>query len=331
MKKIFLLSFLAVFSFATAQAQTKKKAAPKKAASTAKPVEQAVVKETTPVVTVPKKPAKFKQDGFVFAKDTVAVVVEPIAYPVIKREDVVYAKRVWREVDFRDRANRVLASPKVNLLAVVFDAISKGELELHEIDDEAFLKHPVSSEKRGSGGKSYADTLFLGVNVNTNELNSVSNDFFAQSFKGLRIKEDWILDIRRGVFEPRIVGVAPIRLDTRQAINADGSAILGADGQPMPPSVTEQPVGWINFDELRPLLANTKIVNNENSNSGITFDDIFVRRLFYSNIIKEDNVNDLRIQDMTINGRPLTERERLLESEKIKKKIADFEQGLWEY
>jgi gliding motility associated protien GldN len=289
---------------------------------------QAVTQQAAPK---PVKPKKFKQDGYVFAKDTVSVLVEPIPLPVINKEDVVFTKRVWREIDFRDKGNKVLTSPKVNLLAVIFDAVSKGELEMHAIDDESFEKEPIASVKSGATDKSLADTSFLGVNLNTNELNGANNDFFAQSFKGLRVKEDWVFDGKRGVFEPRIVGIAPIRMDTRQAMNADGTPIMGADGQPMPPTVTDQPVGWINFEELRPLLANTKIANDENSNSGLTFDDVFLRRLFFSNIIKQDNAADLRIQDIEINGRRLTDKEKLLEAEKIRKKMADFEQGLWEY
>ena len=324
MKRIFLFGFLIAFSVASfAQAKKGTRNAPKKtAAAPAKPVEAA---------PIAKKPIKFKQDGFVFTKDTAVVIVEPVPYAEIRREDAIYTKRVWREVDFRDQGNKILTSPKVNLLAVIFGAISKGELDLHAIDDESFEKDPLSSTKPNAKAMSAADTSFLGVNPNTNELNGANNDFFAQSFKGIRIKEDWVFDIRRGVFEPRIVGIAPIRMDSRQSLNQDGSPIMGADGQPMPPSVTDQPVGWINYEELRPLLANTKISNDGNDNSGLTFDDIFLRRLFFSNIVKQANSGDLRIQDIEINGRLLTTKERLLEAERIKKKMADFEQGLWEY
>ncbi len=330
MKRILLLTGFVFFSLGSfAQVKKKTTAAKPKPVAT-NPVTQEVA--STPAATPkPIKPRKFKQDGYVFDKDTVVVQVEPIPLPVINKEDVVFTKRVWREIDFRDKGNKVLTSPKVNLLAVIFDAISKGELELHAIDDESFQKEPIASTKSGANDKSLVDTSFLGVNLNTNELNGANNDFFAQSFKGLRVKEDWVFDGKRGTFEPRIVGIAPIRMDTRQAMNADGTPVLGADGQPMPPTITDQPVGWINFEELRPLLANTKIANDENSNSGLTFDDVFLRRLFFSNIIKEDNAADLRIQDIEINGRRLTDKEKLVEAEKIRKKMADFEQGLWEY
>jgi hypothetical protein len=70
----------------------------------------------------------------------------------------------------------------------------------------------------------------------------------------------------------------------------------------------------------------TKIANNGNDNSGINFDDVFVRRLFYSNITKWSNAADNRIVDYIANSK-----DRLIESERIKKWLSDFEQGLWEY
>lgn len=327
MKRIFLFSALVVLSVSVfaQKRNTTKKATPTKTTTTVKTTDAAPVA----AAVVPKKPRKFKQDGFVYERDT--VVAEPVPYAKIDREDAVVAMRIWREVDFRDKGNKILTSPKVNLLGVIYNAISKGELELYGIDDESFAKDPVSSTKPGNSDKSLADTSFLGVNPNTNELNGANNDFFALSFKGIRIKEDWVFDLRRGVLEPRIVGIAPVRMDSRQSLNADGTPMVGADGQPLPETVTEQPVGWIYFEDLRPILANTKIANDGNDNSGITFDDIFLRRLFFSNITKESNSSDLRIQDIEINGRKLTDREKLLEAERIKKKIADYEQGLWEY
>ncbi|WP_199120513.1 gliding motility protein GldN [Pedobacter sp. ASV28] len=332
MKKIFL--FVVLVSLSTVLFAQNKKGTGKNTPAKKPTVTKAKTETPPPVTPVkeevkPKKPRKPKQDGYVFAKDT--IVAEPIPYPEIKKEDIVYTKRVWRIIDFRDKGNQVLTSPKVNLIGVIYDAISKGELELFGIDDESFERDPVSAEKPKNSKKSLADTSFLGINPNTNELNGANNDFFAQAFKGLRLKEDWIFDVKRGVFEPRIVGIAPIRLDSRAALNADGTPVVGADGQPMAPTVTEQPVGWIYFDDLRTLLANTKIANDGNDNSGLTFDDIFLRRLFFSHITKTSNSADLRIEDLMENGKALTPKERLLEAERIKKKMADFEQGLWEY
>lgn len=290
-----------------------------------------------PVATTPpvaKKKFVPKQDGYMFNSDTAITKLDstagkPVELPEIKREDIVYSKRIWRMIDFRDPGNAILNSPTVNLLKVINDAIAEGVLDLHAVDDESFQKEPMSGVKANGATSSAADTAFRGVNPNTQEMNNLSPEFFASAFKGIRIKEDWIFDGKRGVFEPRIVGVAPIRLDIRSQ-NEKGEPILGPDGQPKP-EVTEQPVGWIRYEELRPILATVKIADDNNDNSGITLDDIFTKRLFYSYITKQSNSKNDRIQDLKIAGKELTSREQLLESERIKKQMADFEQGLWEY
>jgi gliding motility associated protien GldN len=301
MKRIFFMSlYVLATTFVFAQAPTPKKIVPKKA---------------------PKK------DGFVFKEASVADTVVP--YAEVKQEDVYYTKRVWREIDLKDRGNEILVSPKVNLIGVIYQALSNGELDLYASDDEEWKGQPISSQK-GSGPKaglnSTLDTAFLGVNPSTNEVNRANNGFFAESFTTLRIKEDWILDIKRGIFEPRIIGVAPVRIDVKTAVDNNGNPVVDPATNKVRADTVKSVAGWIYFDDLREILVKTKVANNYNDNSGINFDDIFTRRLFYSNITKQSNTADNRIEDILFNPK-----ERLLESEKIKKAMADFEQGLWEY
>lgn len=283
-----------------------------------------------------KKPKLPKKDGFLY-KESVADTIVP--YAPVNEEDVIYTKRVWRMIDFRDKGNQALKSPKVNLIGTIYAAVNKGELDMYAIDDEDFQRDAVNLEKdakikakyNSKGDLSDADVAFLGENSDGSSLNSADNEFFAQRFAGVRIKEDWILDIKRGIFEPRIVGVAPIRMDVKERLNPDGSAMIDATGKPLPADTLMGAVGWFYFDDLRNVLSKQKIANDGNDNSGITFDDVFLRRLFYSNLTKTSNSADLRIEDLEINGRKLTQKERLFEAERLKKYMADFEQGLWEY
>jgi len=63
-----------------------------------------------------------------------------------------------------------------------------------------------------------------------------------------------------------------------------------------------------------------------NSANGFSYDDVFTRRLFSSYIIKEDRPDGMRIKDYKETGM-----ERLTESEWIKQRLVDFEQGRWSY
>lgn len=277
------------------------------------------------VKVTPKKKLIPKRDGYIGTETSVADTVVP--FSVINDEDIAYVKRVWREIDLRDRGNAILASPQVNLVGVIYAALNNGELDMYAGDDESFKGQPISSSKKNDPkaiNSSSADTAFLGVNPNTNEINRANNEFFKATFNTIRIKEDWVLDIKRGIFEPRIVGIALVRTDTKTQVDNNGNPVvdsLGKSGVDL--SVV---AGWFRFEDLREVLVKTKIANNGNDRSGINFDDVFVRRLFYSNITKWSNAEDNRIQDYIANSK-----ERLLESEKFKKILSDFEQGLWEY
>lgn len=274
---------------------------------------------------IPKKKLGPKKDGYIYKETTEADTVVP--YSVVNKEDVAFTKRIWREIDLRDRGNSVLASPKVNLLSIIYEALKNGELDMYASDNEDFQTgDPISQKKISDTSSSAVDTAFLGVNPSTNEVNRANNEFFAASYPIIRIKEDWILDIKRGIFEPRIIGIAPVRIDVKTQLDNNGNPVMDPTTNTVRADTLKSAVGWFYFDDLREILVKHKIANNGNDNSGINFDDVFIRRLFYSYITKESNAADNRLQDLF-----LTSKERLIEAEKIKKKWADFEQGLWEY
>lgn len=308
MKRLVFLSLFFLAS-ATVFAQT---------GGTTPPVQE---KKVTPKKKGPKK------DGFIYREESEADTVVP--YAKVAKEDVAYTKRIWREIDLRDRGNAILASPKVNILNTIYKALAAGELDLYSSEDEDFQGEPLNQTKGNDPNvtnSSAVDTAFLGVNPGTSEINRANNEFFAASFTTLRIKEDWILDIKRGIFEPRIVGIAPVRIDVKTQTDNNGNPVLDPTTNAPRADTLRTVAGWLYFDDLREILVKTKVANDNNDNSGINFDDVFTRRLFYSNIVKQSNSADNRIEDYLSNSK-----ERLLESERLKKIMADFEQGLWEY
>ena len=85
------------------------------------------------------------------------------------------------------------------------------------------------------------------------------------------------------------------------------------------------PLFWVYYPEARKLLANSEVFNRENDAARLSFDDMFQKRLFGSYIYKESNVYDRRIEDYR------TGINALLESEKIKEDISNFEHDMWEF
>jgi hypothetical protein len=65
------------------------------------------------------------------------------------------------------------------------------------------------------------------------------------------------------------------------------------------------------------------LVKNEGENK--TFEDIFMKRMFSSTIIKEGNVYDRSIDQYMVGL------DALLEAQNIKNEIFNFEHDLWEY
>ncbi len=301
MKRIVsIVVLMLVTAFAFAQKKPTK-LTPKPAAVAAAPVD--TVK--APVKTAKKKLKVPPKDGYYARKDIDSTEMVPLAD--VREEDVFYAKRIWREIDLRDTVNSVLKSPKSRLIDVLVNAIKSEELTAYAPIDSALneddaFNNPMSAD---SAVNSAAGTVEVSDNK-TGTVKTVTNDFNADLFLKYRIKEDWIFDTKRSIFEPRIVGIAPLKFNEV--------------------SKQWQPVFWVYYTEAREILTKKRLINTNNDASSLSFDDFFIRRLFASYIVKESNPGDNKIRDIITDPR-----ERLMESERIKKSVLDYEQGLWEY
>ncbi len=261
--------------------------------------------------TIPQ-PTERPLDGYYAHDNLLNAKVSP--YPNLRDADVMFSKRVWREIDLREKMNRIFASPKSRLLTILTDAIQDGELTAYDAvatkDDVNGDEFSVILSPEAAMAK-FADSVL--VPIFDNEGNQISTEvrpgeFNPDSIVKFRIKEDWIFDKQRSVFEPRIIGIAPM-------------IKISAAGQ----SFDEQPAFWIYFPEVRHLLVTKAVANRNNDATGLSYDDIFMKRIFSSYIVKESNPADLRIKDYAEGI------DKLYESERIKKQLMDFEHDLWSY
>jgi len=252
-------------------------------------------------------------DGYYKKNNILDAKVTP--YPNLREADVMYAKRVWREIDLRAKMNRPYASPKGRLIDVIMDAVTAGELTAYDAtsrkedpngDEFSTVLKPEEAKAKFGGDTTYAPVF--DKNGNQTGTKPVVNEFNPDSVLKFRIKEDWIFDKQRSVFEPRIVGIAPL-------------VKIKAAGQ----DLGEQPAFWIYFPEARKIFATKEVVNRSNDATGLSYDDIFVKRIFDSYIVKESNPDDLRIKDYAQGI------DKLYESERIKKDLLDYEHDLWSY
>lgn len=277
-------------------------------------------------------------DGFLKKEDLQDRKV--MEYARVRPEDVAYVHRIWQEFDLRDRSNAIYASPRANLMQIIMDAVLAGELT-------AYDSTPSAADPTGDSFKTIlpADQVlgrFGGdstlVEQYDEDGNVVSSRFEAASFNPedivrFRIKEDWIFDKNRSVFEVRIVGIAP--LVTPKTDQIGGGSGFGDEYGNLPEGIgpaapvmdiDAYPAFWIYFPEARHILVSKDAPARQNDASGLSYDDVFTRRLFTSYVVKEERADGLRIKDYIAEGI-----DRLYESERIKKALVDFEQKRWSY
>ena len=85
---------------------------------------------------------------------------------------------------------------------------------------------------------------------------------------------------------------------------------------------------WVFFPEAREVLHEAKAFNNKNSAKEISFDHLLNSRRFSGYIYKEENVyGDRSVPDYIPDNALM----QLLESDRIKEKIRNFEQDMWSY
>ncbi|RZK80897.1 MAG: gliding motility protein GldN [Pedobacter sp.] len=269
-----------------------------------------------PVRTDSVKKAKVKtppKDGFAVRADIDSNVMVPFAD--VREEDVYYAKRIWREVDLRDTINSVLRAEGSKLIDVLLEAIANEELTVYSnkdttagklLEDNDSFKIALTAQEALANARGLVEGAADSVTGKVSD--PTLRRLRSEEFMKYRIKEDWILDTKRSIFEPRIVGIAPMKM-------VEGNW---------------QPVFWVYYTDARELLSKKRLVNPGNDASTLTFDDFFVRRLFSSYVVKQTNPANKNIVDILGLTDPKDPR-KLMESENIKRSLSDFEQSLWEY
>ncbi|TWR23746.1 gliding motility protein GldN [Mucilaginibacter achroorhodeus] len=262
--------------------------------------------------TAKKKPFDRPLDGYYKKNNILSAKVTP--YANLREADVMFAKRIWREIDIREKMNQYMASPKMRLIDVLMNAIDAGELTAYDPSPTKDDPNGDSFSRPLSGAQArskMADSAVVDkFDKDGNKIGSVvqAGEFNPDSVVKFRIKEDWVFDKQRSIFEPRIVGIAPLIKPKAAGIDLD-----------------YQPAFWIYFPEARAILATKEAVSRNNDATGLSFDDCFVKRIFTSYIVKQSNDKDERIRDYAQGI------DKLYESDRIKKSLMDWELNLWEY
>lgn len=238
----------------------------------------------------------------------------PIALPHVEPEDVFWCKTVWRELILREKMNLPLYYPtipmdgRMSLIDVLMSGIEKSFKTAYE-DDELNTPLTFAEIKEKFGATS--DTLKR-PNEETGEMEEVvvAGEIHTDEVKRLRVKELWYVNKRTSRLEVRIIALCPIREYTKE----DANGIL------------KRELFWVDYGEFRDLLVKQRVYNFQNDALRLSLDDVFLKRYFSSRIIKETNPYDNRSIQSYATGM-----DAVLESDRIKDEIFNYEQDLWEY
>lgn len=241
---------------------------------------------------------------------------KPVTYYPVREADISWKKRVWRTMDLRQKINHPFYYPLEpqkewkNFMTIIMDAVREGSIVAYDQQDDQFLV-PLTYQEIENKFTTVDTTPIFNPNNPTQILryDVIKESFDVSTVQRINIKEDWFFDKQRSVMDVRILGICPVREVYDENGNKSGI----------------EKMFWIYFPEARPVFAQAIVFNRHNSAERRTYDELFWKRQFGSYIYKEENVHDRVIQDYAQGM------DALLEAERIKSEIAEFEHSLWEF
>ncbi len=257
---------------------------------------------------------------------------KPLPYGYVHDRDVLMGKTTWENIDLDERINFPLYYPvdtafvgkeRRSLFQVLLNGIKSGKIT--EVYGDDYFNSKKSLKDLESVFK-YIDTIPAGIDEFNTDIEGYKSgkkvldkqyinptELSAADVSGYRIKGFWYFDKRQSELKYRLLAICPMATEARDKAKGNTDAIE---------------LFWVYFPSIRDVLHEAKAFNDKNSAMPITFDQLLNSRRFNGVIYKEENVyGDRTIQDyMKDNAQS-----QLLESERVKEKIRDFEQDMWTY
>ncbi|WP_158729622.1 MULTISPECIES: gliding motility protein GldN [unclassified Flavobacterium] len=249
---------------------------------------------------------------------------KPLAYGYVHDRDVLMGKTTWEIIDLSEKINFSLYFPidtanigndRRSLYDVLSKAIKSGKIT--EVYTDSYFNTKKSLQDI-QASLTRIDTTDAGreqINSGTkvSEEYITRQDLAAQDVTQYKIKGYWYFDKRQSELKYRLLGICPVTPDV-YTMNSDEKDYIE--------------LFWIFFPAAREVLHDAKSFNDKNSALPISFDQILNSRRFNAFIYKEENVyGDRRIDEyMKDNAQ-----NQLLESERVKDKIRNFESDMWNY
>lgn len=231
-----------------------------------------------------------------------------LPYQQIREADIMWERRIWRVIDTREKLNLVFRYEERPFISVLMDAAKNGEITVYSQEDDKFTI-PLAKDEVAAIGASVDTILRINPETYEPEPEIVVNTLNPMEVTRYRIKEVVFFDKQTSRLYHRILGIAPIR-----DVKDENDNFL-----------YEEVLFWVYYPEAREVLAREEVFLPGNDAAPITWENLFEMRMFSSYIYKRSNVFNRRLEDY-LSGVDL-----LLEADRIKQEIFNFEHDLWTY
>jgi len=249
---------------------------------------------------------------------------KPLEYGYVDDRDILFSKMTWEKIVLDERANFPLYYPvdtnnissnRRSLYDVLMKNIKNGNIE-NIYDDSYFNGKRTLLDIESALVK--VDTTEYGIEqLNAGETLSAEyidkRSITSAEIREYHIKGLWYFDKRQAEMKYRLLGIAPVAPDVNFIDDFEPDLV---------------PLFWVFFPDAREILHEAKSFNNENSSMPFSFDHVLNARRFQGYIFREENVQGDRAITEYVSQNALMQ---LLESERIKDKIRDFELDMWTY
>lgn len=249
---------------------------------------------------------------------------KPLEYGYVDDRDVLMGKTVWEIIDLSERINFPLYFPidaanigsdRRSLYDVLTTAIKSGEIS--EVYSDSYFntkksfKDIQASLTRIDTTDAGREQINAGIPLSPEYI--LKQDITSQDVTQYKIKGYWYFDTRQSELKYRLLGICPVTPDV-YTMNSEEKDYIE--------------LFWVFFPASRDVLHHAKSFNDQNSAMPISFDQILNSRHFNAVIYQEENVYGDRsiVSYMKDNAQ-----NQLLEAERVKSKIRDFEEDMWNY
>ena len=248
---------------------------------------------------------------------------KPLPYGYVDSRDVLWGKNTWEIVDLDERINFPLYYPvdtnnigsdRRSLYDVLVSSVKAGKLDIYA---DSYFNQKIELNDIAAA-MSRVDTTDLGIEqinagYEVDEQYIDRRDISSADIEQYWIRGYWYFDKRQGELKYRLIGIAPVAPDVNFIDDEDPIMV---------------PLFRVWYPTAREILHEAKVFNPQNSAQPLSFDHLLNSRRFNGVIYQVDNIQgDREVKDYIADNAMM----QLLESQRIKEQIRNFESDMWNY